>query len=556
MSPVVFYIALLSFVGGVGIATFWSLSWPTLVWLSVVALGLGLIARRAPTSGRAAMVIGYLSIALVAIALGAARLEYATHTDGTSQLVSSIGQSVTLTGVVSQEPDVRERTQQLYVATETDTVLVFADRLDAIAYGDRVMVTGDLRLPEPFATDLGRTFNYPGYLRARGVEYVVYRPTVTVLESGLGNWFLQQLYTSKQRFITALEATLPEPHGGLAQGLLLGVKQALGDELELAFRQTGLVHIVVLSGYNVMLVVAFIMFVLSWLLPLRPRALFGIVAIICFALLVGLSATVVRASIMASIFLLAHAFGRTYAITRALVFAGAVMVALNPHILVYDVGFQLSFLATLGLVLIASQFETLLMTMPNRFSLRDFFIATVATQIAVLPLLLYQIGELSLVSVVVNMLVLPMVPVAMLLTCVTGVVGLISTSLAVVPAVFAYWSLAYMLSVVQFFAALPFAAVTVPAFPFVFVIGAYALYGWWLWRSHVVQAMSAPRVASPAVVDTSAIADWEIVTESDTALATAHRGPQTAGADHRSAPRTTQAASATSATDEPPIFFR
>jgi len=148
----------------------------------------------------------------------------------------------------------------------------------------------------------------------------------------------------------SIEAVIPEPQVGLAEGLLLGVKQALGDELEVVFRKTGIIHIVVLSGYNVMLVVIFITYVLSYVLPYRARVPFGILAIVCFAVLVGLSATVVRASIMASLILFARATGRTYAVMRALCFAGVIMVLINPYLLVYDVGFQLSFLATLGLI--------------------------------------------------------------------------------------------------------------------------------------------------------------------------------------------------------------
>ena len=559
MSPVVFYVALLSFVGGVGIATFWPLSWPTVLWLGVVSVGLGVVARRAPSHGRAESVVLCLSVALLCAALGMARMQWATLHDGTSPLADYVGQSVTITGVVADEPDIRERTQHLYVTTETDTVLVFADRLDAVAYGDRVEISGQLRVPEPFATDLGRTFNYPGYLRVSGVEYIIFRPTITVLESGQGQWFMTQLYAFKHAFMRALERVLPEPHVGLAQGLLLGVKQALGSELELAFRQTGIIHIVVLSGYNVMLVVAFALFVLSWVLPLRPRAIAGIGAIACFALLVGLSPTVVRASIMASIFLIAHALGRTYAITRALVFAGAVMVALNPHILVYDVGFQLSFLATLGLILIAPHFEALLMTVPNRFSAREFFVATVATQIAVLPILLYQIGELSIVSVVVNVLVLPMVPVAMMLTFITGLVALYAPSAALLPAALGYWSLEYILVITWYFAGLPFAAITVPEFPFMIVPLAYGLLAWLVWRiQRPAAASDSSGALAPTTVDTSTVADWEIVLESEEETSAAARLQTTAGADLRSAPAPHLSSASPSAQSqaELPIFFR
>ena len=149
-----------------------------------------------------------------------------------------------------------------------------------------------------------------------------------------------------------------------------------------------------------------------------------------FALIVGLSATVVRASVMACILLIAQAYGRTYDVLRALLFAGVVMIAINPFLLLYDIGFQFSFMATVGLILVAPQFESFVSDGFSKLGFRDFFIATVATQIAVLPLLLYHIGEVSLIAVVVNVLVLPAVPFAMLTTFLAGVTALISEPIA------------------------------------------------------------------------------------------------------------------------------
>ncbi|MCB9810775.1 ComEC/Rec2 family competence protein, partial [Candidatus Nomurabacteria bacterium] len=252
---------------------------------------------------------------------------------------------------------------------------------------------------------------------------------VEVVDHDKGNLVISKLLNFKSAFMDNLEKVIAEPAVGLGEGLLLGVKQALGDELEEAFRKTGIIHIVVLSGYNIMLVVAFVMLVLGYFLSRRWRTVFGILAIISFALLVGLSATVVRASIMASLLLIAQATGRIYLVLRALLVAGFIMLLFNPLLLVYDVGFQLSFMATLGLILLTPQLERLFTKIPNLAGARMFLTATIATQIAVLPLLLYQIGQFSVVSVLVNLLVLPMVPVAMLLTFITGMLGFVSMKL-------------------------------------------------------------------------------------------------------------------------------
>src|SRR5690606_23929428 len=152
--------------------------------------------------------------------------------------------------------------------------------------------------PESFMTDLGREFRYDQYLLAQGIEYTVQFAELSVTSSGEGYWFYAVLLTIKQYLITGIETVLGEPQAGLGTGLLLGVKQALGDELEHTFRTAGLIHIVVLSGYNIMLIVAFVMFALALFLRKRARIIVGLVAIAAFALMVGLSATVVRASVM------------------------------------------------------------------------------------------------------------------------------------------------------------------------------------------------------------------------------------------------------------------
>jgi competence protein ComEC len=167
---------------------------------------------------------------------------------------------------------------------------------------------------------------------------------------------------------------------------------------------------------------------------------------------------------MASLLLLAQGFGRQYDVMRGLFFAGAIMLLFNPYLLVYDIGFQLSFMATLGLLLIIPHFESTVVTAASTLQIKDFFFATLATQIAVLPLLLYHIGEVSIVAIVVNVLVLPVVPIAMLLTFITGMVAFVSLPLASIIGFLANLSLVYILFVAEWFAKLPFAAIEIPEF--------------------------------------------------------------------------------------------
>ena len=484
MQVILFYTVILSFVTGVFLRSFFTIPYDWLIAALAFSAFFALWWRRHHV--RLSL---YVSVFLFLATIGVLRFDIATWGNEAPKLAGFVGNEVVIEGVVSKDPDARERTTHVHLdpaivngePTEAG-ILLYADRSSVVAYGDTVVARGKLQQPEVFLTDLGRTFNYPGYLEAQGVSYVMYYPEVAVVGSGNKNLFISNLLAFKHKFMDSLEALVPEPSAGLGEGLLLGVKSALGDELEQVFRRTGIIHIVVLSGYNVMLVVIFVMTILSYFLAERGRLVFGVLAIASFALMVGLSATVVRASIMAVLILVARTTGRSYAVLRALFFAGAAMLLFNPYLLVADPGFQLSFVATFGLILLAPHLELVFHKVPNFIKIREFLVATIATQIFVLPLLLYQIGEFSVVSVLVNVLVLPMVPVAMLLTFITGIVGLFSSTLALPIAYLTHLSLSYILLVATWFAALPFAAYVVPPFPFWVMVLAYVVLGFIIWK--------------------------------------------------------------------------
>lgn len=424
-----------------------------------------------------------VSLALISFAMGLARMHHAEMVPST--LSQYVNQNVSLTAQIVREPEMRETMLHVYVEPEIvdgasgELVLVTVDRFSydtkAISYGDMITVKGKLSLPESFETNGGRVFDYAGYLKSHNVSYLLPRAKLEILREEKGTFF-GYLYHSKKQFQEVLERIIPEPYAGLGEGVLLGVKRALGEDLEETFRRTGIIHIVVLSGYNIMIVVECIMFLLSFFFFPRMRMVIGIGVISLFALLVGLSATVVRASLMATLLIIARTTGRTYAVLRALIFAGVGMLILNPYLLVHDPGFQLSFLATLGLILLAPHIEVRLTQIPSMWGIREVIIATIATQIFVLPLLLYQMGLFSTVSVLVNALVLPMVPFAMLLTFLTGVCGLIVPILGYGIGFLAYLSLSYIVRIAQLFDAVPFAAIITPTFPFWIVIIAYAFY--------------------------------------------------------------------------------
>jgi len=460
---------------GVGLSTIMTL--PLAVAFFVTLLAVAVLVWRLRTRTSYNQLLRGVALLLIMMSIGMARVDYAASQFGQSPLSTLVGTDVSVEGIVVREPEQRSRTMHLYVEINETLVLVTTDRYTSVHYGDIVTIDGTLSLPKAFTTDFGRTFDYLGYLKAKGVEYTVSFATVDVVGSAAPSQFMASLFTLKHEFIQRLEAVIAEPYAALANGLLLGMKEGLGESLERDFQKAGLTHIVVLSGYNVMLIVSFVTFLLAFVLPPRVRLVVGLVAIVSFALTVGLSATVVRASIMAALFLIAQTLGRSYDVLRALLIAGMVMVLINPYLLIYDVGFQLSFMATLGLILALPYFKAPGQPETIGLSIKGYFVSTIATQIAVLPLLMYHIGEVSIVSVLVNVLVLPMVPVAMFVSFIATLATFVFSPLAILVGATAQLTLGYIILVATVFANLPFATISLPSFsPFLVLVG-YAVLG-------------------------------------------------------------------------------
>ncbi len=326
--------------------------------------------------------------------------------------------NISFRGKILQEPDVREHSQMLVIGVETPTrklsrILVRTEPYESFFYGDEVLVDGELVVPEDFETENGRTFHYKRHLQSARVGYILQRADVLVLSQKEHGYFLfHKLFALKSMILGGMYRELPEPHASLLAGILLGEKSTLPEDLSLAFRVTGIIHVVVLSGYNVTLVAEAVRKLALSVWPRGSLALSAI-GIIFFAIITGLGATVVRASIMALVIVIGRGIGRDVDVTRSLFVAGALMALENPTIVVWNISFQLSFIATLGLIHIGPLVAPWFSSIPTFFAMRENLTATVATQFAVLPLLMGSLGEVSLIAPLVNALVLGIVPLIM-----------------------------------------------------------------------------------------------------------------------------------------------
>ncbi len=421
--------------------------------------------------------------ASAAVSLGIVRADLALRSQALASLSPYAGRTAVAEGRVADDPDRRDASLYAVVSVSAidgtvarGTLLASLPRDTVLFYGDEVRVRGLISSPEPFETGGGRIFDYAGYLRVDGVTALLRR--AALLEAVRGGWSLRgTLFSLKHSFERSLEKTFSEPQGSLLEGLLLGTRRALPDDVTNAFVVAGLVHIVVLSGYNITIVAEAVLRGLRFLPRTLGYALGGALMAL-FALMVGGGAATLRAVIMASIAIVARFLERPNIALRALAVAAILMLSWNPFWLVGSPSFLLSILATFGLITLSPWFEARFARLAifragRAAGIRSLAASTTAVQLFVLPALLYYTGVLSFVSLPANIAALPAVPGAMLFGFLAGLLRSASAALAFLPALIGDFLLSWILFTAQTAATVPQGSTVVPAFSAWFALLAY-----------------------------------------------------------------------------------
>ncbi len=428
----------------------------------------------------------FIALFIFSFSLGILRYEIKNVRSEAVDISGLIGKKVIMMGLITDEPNIKDQGVKLTVQADyfqingekiesPVKVLVSAGLFPEFKYGDMIEVDGRLEEPENFSTDNGKDFDYVGFLAKDDINYQISFAQVKIISRGHGSFIKKNLFTFKNAFIRKINISIKEPESSLLGGLILGAKNSLGQELQDDFRKAGISHIVALSGYNITIVAMGIMSALAFL-PRTFSLSFGVLGIILFAIMTGGSATVMRASIMAVLVLLAKGTNRKYDIIRALALAGVFMLIQNPKILVFDVSFQLSFLATIALIFVSPMVEKRVTFITTKYKLRELIVATIATQIFVLPFILYKMGGLSIYALFTNLLVLSVIPLIMLLGFLVGIIGFISTTLAIPLAFICSLLLSYMLKIIYIFSHLPLANLTINNLPLFVIISVYLIF--------------------------------------------------------------------------------
>jgi competence protein ComEC len=400
-----------------------------------------------------------LVLVSVCFCLGILRILIDIPISGPGDIVfySRIMDVVEVTGCVSGDPVYWINGARLIL----DVNRIRIDGREMVVHGKIVLFTN------PFDVfEYGSVLSVRGRLINKEINVFVYNPEIRVLQPAEGNVY--SLIIGLRKFLMNMINTyIPQPASALVSGMLIGISDALPTDVQNVFRTLGLTHVLAVSGYNVALLIdlSFLLFAryrMSW------RVFFSGAFLVFFIVLTGMSSSVLRAGLMGVFMLLAKFRGRHVNPIAALCFSGVVLSLFNPRIMNFDISFQLSFFATLGLIVFANKWNERFKTHP----VFESFVVTSAAQVFTIPIILYNFGSFSLLCLVANFIVAPFIPLTMLLGFLCVAIGLFIPPIASVAGFICWVMVQVYLLPLGFLAKLPFALMQIVGVP----VWIYAVY--------------------------------------------------------------------------------
>lgn len=463
-----------------------------IVWIIILMVGGGFFGRK---------ILLWVLLGSVFFSLGFMNNEkHQRHpSEQTIDYYVNLTEGVNLRGYVSEFSDVRNNYTLLTISTKqigindlwqevSGKVLVTTRNYPEYKLGDWLEAKCVLQVPVVF-----EDFDYRAYLAKNDIYTTCYFPPLSATEpenlTGMEDMRLRvmsNLNLIRQNFLSSVVRIFPEPSASFLSGILVGARQNISTEIKDDFKLTGLSHILAISGMHVAILTGFLVLLLGGI----PRWIrFGLIAgiLVVFALLVGASASVVRAVIMGIVTLLALTNFRQSNTFNALCLAGLLLLIFNPKLLIFDIGFQLSFLAVSGIVWFYNPLLIKLKKVVKINFVWEIVAMTLSAQALTLPVVAWNFGTISLISPVANVLVLPILPFLMLCGFLSGVLGIFSVFVAKLLGFFGWLASLYVFSVAKICAFFPYVTVPNESRSFWLICGYYLIFGglvvYWKYKS-------------------------------------------------------------------------
>lgn len=492
----------LAFLAGIILASLVSLSISVWISLTIFAIFLLVLAQvLAPRLPASFPLHPFAFVLFTALCLGAVRYQMSVPRFNAFHIAfyNDREYDLLITGTLIEAPDYRDNYTNLRVQVKAvDTgdgdlpvsglLLVRASNNQVFHYGDILRLRGKLKTPPE-----NEEFSYRDYLAGKNIHSYMSSAEVTILPGRGGNPISVALYDFKDKALENIYRLFPDPESSLLAGILLGVDTGLTSELQQAFKDTGTAHIIAISGFNISIIAGLFVTFFSKFLGPRRGALLAIIGIIFYTILVGGEAAVVRAAIMGGLALFAKQVGRRQFALNTLLAVALLMCLWNP-LFVWDVGFQLSFFATLGLILYADPFSQFANRIITRYFptstaekaaelFSEFVLLTLAAQVTTIPIMAYHFQRISLVSFIANPFILPPQPAVMILGGLAVLLSLVWFPLGQIAAWVAWPFVVYTIRMVELFDRVPHGTIFLGKLSIWFVIAIYAVlfsvtFGW------------------------------------------------------------------------------
>ncbi|MFH2018793.1 MAG: ComEC/Rec2 family competence protein [bacterium] len=469
----IFLTVCLAFICGIAIESFAQINAEQWIFLSVISIGLGAVTIF--WKNIKARLVFFTAVFFV---LGFWCFESSLPDFSEDKIQSYYNQDAFWQGVIVGEPDRRQDKIKYTVEVNeiegvgpvSGRMLVSMALFPEFSYGDRISVQCKIQKPEPISD-----FRYDRYLAKDGIFSLCYPyHGARLVEPGQANQALSLIYFVKDKFAEKTAQIFPEPQASFLGGLLYGARSGLPQDVLDNFQATGVTHIIAISGYNITIVSAiFLIFAYSIGISRKKAFPWIVIAIAVFVIFTGASASVTRAGIMGVLVLLAKQTGRSSQIFNTLVFTAAIMSLQNPWVIIFDAGFQLSFLATVGLVYLAPMIGPWFSRVPKIFGLQESIVSTLSAIAMTTPLILFQFGRFSLIAPFANILILSAIPLTMMLGFAVVIIGFVSISLGQIFSWLPWLVLTYMLKITEILSRIEFTQFEIPNFHWLILLAMY-----------------------------------------------------------------------------------
>jgi len=443
---------------------------------------------------------------LALVAAGSLRLELARMSTSTISAFTDMPAPVTVEAMITRT--VEYRSDKMITVVQADTVWVRKDGHAVTGnvllqwtrpetgyqIGDRIIARGNLRVPSGVRNP--GEFDYRKYLASQNIQALLYvkgESSLFLIEPDKGKWFYRCCITPIRNYITFfIGNTIDGQSAALLKGLLLGSRGDIDVDVKDAFARAGVIHVLAVSGLHVGFILALVLGLFSFLrIPNPFRTILVIFVLFFYALLTGFKVPVVRASIMASVFLFGYLLQRRSNPVNSIAAAGLIVLAVNP-LQLFQVGFQLSFAAVLGILLIYKRLEELLHSVfvklaeKNSVLLRyvlALFLVTLSAQLATLPLTVFYFNRIPIASLFINLFAIPLVGIIVGLGFASLLFSLLWWPLGSALAATNGICLAFLIQLVEKTSGLSWASFVVPQMSPLFVLLAFLLLGLFIaWR--------------------------------------------------------------------------